>query len=365
MSRRTAPIPDPCDLSFSGGIRHPDLWLWDSWTIQSGEGHLHLYCLALSRTDFDGSAILPRQRNDHSFHIRHFRSADNGLSWRDQGVAIQPGGASDGADAFNVWSGSVIMGKTGQTLFGYTGVRNISPARTFLQTICVGAGPTPDAMTTVPAAAISCPLRDYDQITRLGFYLGPLDRLGDRAGEEGGPIMAWRDPFLVRDHNDELNAFWSAKIGPTRPAIARARLTEGPAGVSMTELLPPIELPDAAEYTQSEVPKLYHDKASDLWLLLVSACNRQYEGQPDSEVEFQQRLYTSTSLDGQWESALVSGSVLTGLDGMFGCSLVDHDLVAGTLSVLGPFTEQAGPEKQLSFPPVRNVSLTSVSGPAA
>ena len=177
--------------------------------------------------------------------------------------------------------------------------------------------------------------------------------------------MAWRDPFLVRDHNDELNAFWSAKIGPTRPAIARARLTEGPAGVSMTELLPPIELPDAAEYTQSEVPKLYHDKASDLWLLLVSACNRQYEGQPDSEVEFQQRLYTSASLDGQWESALVSGSVLTGLDGMFGCSLVDHDLVAGTLSVLGPFTEQAGPEKQLSFPPVRNVSLTSVSGPAA
>jgi hypothetical protein len=324
-----------------------------------GGGILHLYSLALSRTDFDGAPIFPPQRNDHSFHIRHFRSEDDGRTWSDQGMVIQPGGAADGADACNVWSGSVLQDRTGQTLFGYTGIRDISPDRPFLQTICVGTGVAPGVMTEAPAAAISCPLRDYDQIKALGFYLGPKARLGDRAGEEGGPIMAWRDPFLVRDRNGELNAFWSAKLGPAIPAIARARLAEGPAGIAIAELLPPIELPDATEYTQSEVPKIYFDKASGLWLLLVAACDRAFEGQPDSKVNFQQRLYTSPTLDGSWASALVSGSRLTGVDYVFGASLIDHDLVTGMLSVFGPFTEQAGPEHQLSFPVVRTLDVKS------
>jgi len=63
MSRRTAPIPAPHAQPFQAGIQHPDLWLWDSWTLQGVEGSLHLYCLALSQTGFDGSLILPGQRN--------------------------------------------------------------------------------------------------------------------------------------------------------------------------------------------------------------------------------------------------------------------------------------------------------------
>ncbi|MAN67153.1 hypothetical protein [uncultured Hyphomonas sp.] len=364
MSRRTAPIPAPHAQPFQAGIQHPDLWLWDSWTLQGAEGDLHLYCLALSRTGFDGSSILPCQRNDHSFHIRHFISDDEGASWRDAGMAIAPGNAEDGADTHNVWSGSVLAGRDGQILFAYTGIREVSAERPFLQTICIGRGTAPDAMTHAPPAAISCPARDYDQITELGFYVGPRDRLGDRAGEEGGPIMAWRDPFLVRDHDGELNAFWAAKIGPTAPAMARARLAETPEGVALAELLPPIELPHASEYTQSEVPKLSFDKGTQRWLLLISASDRMYEAQPDAEVRQHQRLYASDTLDGPWSPALASGSLLTGLDYMFGSSLVGHDMSRGMLSLLGPYTEQAAPEKQLSFPMVRNLDVTPAFRPA-
>ena len=331
--------------------------------MSSSDGALHLYCLALSRTDLNGFPILPPQRNDHAFHVRHFRSDDAGATWRDLGVAVEPGNTVDGADARNVWSGSVLADGSGSTLFGYTGIRDISPERPFLQTICIGRGDTPAEMTMPPTGAISCPLRDYDQITELGYYLGPRDRLGDRSGEEGGPIMAWRDPYLVRDHSGELNAFWSAKIAPTVPAIARARLAEGTDGVTLAELLPPIELPDAASYTQSEVPKLYFDAGARCWLMLVSACDRMFEGQPDTDVKLQQRLYSSATLSGAWSPALETGSLLPELEFIFGASLVAHDLSKGTLSVLGPFTEQAGQDRQLSFPGIRELTVTPALKP--
>jgi hypothetical protein len=349
------PLPPPSPLTFEGGIRHPDLWLWDSWTLEDA-GALHLYCLALSRTGADGLPITPPQRNDHAFHIRHFISADGGARWRDLGPAMTPGGAGDGADARNVWSGSVLRLHDGRYAFGYTGLRAGGPGRRFLQTICIGFGATPDRMDTPPAHALSCPLRDHRAIREAGYYLPEAGNLGADAGEEGGPILAWRDPFLLMTPDGVLHAYWSAKIAPTRPAIAHARLRLQADGFAIASLSAPITLPDAHEYTQAEVPKLYPD-GSGGWLLLISSCDRLYEGQPDSAVRQQQRLYRGPSPLGPWTPAQGSGAVLSGLDFQFGASLTGVGPHGRSIDVLGPFTENGGPQRQLTFPPVRRLTL--------
>lgn len=325
--------------------------------MQEPSGIWHLYCLALSRTTESGSPILPPQRNDHAFHIRHFMSSDAGTSWRDMGPVLLPGNIQDGADERNIWSGSVFQLNDQQVAFGYTGVRECGSDRQFVQTICVGTGPNPTTVTDFTSTPISCPIRDYDAIRTLGYYLGPLETLGSNAGEEGGPIMAWRDPFLFRTNEGRLHAFWSAKRAPTVPVIAHARLTESNGQILLDELLPPIDLPDALLYTQAEVPKVYRDPSSGDYVLLISACNRMFEGQPDGEINQEQRLYRSADIRGPWLPICESNSLLTGLDFMFGSSLTEFDLGIGELKILGPFTENAGPERQLSFAPTVTLKL--------
>lgn len=369
MGSKTAPIPIACEALFRGGIQHPDLWLWDSWTMQEPSGIWHLYCLALSRTSESGAPIRPPQRNDYAFHIRHFMSSDAGTSWRDMGALLVPGNMQDGADERNVWSGSVYPLSDQRVAFGYTGVRECGPDRQFVQTICVGTGPTPAAPTEFTSAALSCPLRDYDTIRAMGYYLGPRQALGSNSGEEGGPILAWRDPFLFRSDDGQLHAFWSAKRAHTVPVIAHAKLKESNGQVLLDELMPPIELPDAYLYTQAEVPKVYRDPSTGDYVLLVSACNRMFEGQPDSEINQEQRLYRSVDLRGPWLPVCERSSLLGGLDFMFGSSLVELSLDMGELKIVGPYTENGGPDRQLSFSPTvtlkLDLSLTGVDAQTA
>lgn len=243
----------------------------------------------------------------------------------------------------------------GRVAFGFTGVRDHGADQRFLQTICVATGPDAYSIDSMPKAAISCPLRDYDAIVGKGFYLGPHASLGSDLGEEGGPIMAWRDPFLFSDSAGDLQAIWSAKISPTRPAIAHARLKRDGKNVLLDELSSPIELPDADLMTQAEVPKLYRDPGSGDFLLMVSACDRRYEGQPDSELTHYHRLYRSTDVLGPWRAITSDNSKLPGLDGLFGGSIIGHDPALGSFKILGPYTENAGPEKQLQFAKPREV----------
>lgn len=356
LNHPTAPIPDALDTVFQGGIRHPLLWLWDSWTMWDN-GALHLYCLALSRTGHDGSAIHPPQRNEHGFHVRHFVSTDAGSHWRDLGAVLTPGLAGDGADQRNVWSGSVTRLSDGDIAFGYTGLREMGDDRRFLQTICVGLGSWPGEMDRPPTTAISCPLRDYDMIRDQGYYLAPKSTLGAAAGEEGGPILAWRDPFLMEGKNGDLHAFWSAKTGPIEPAIAHATLVRRGGELVLDKLSQPVKLPDGAAFTQAEVPKVYPDPAGGGYLLLVSACSRMFEGQPDSEVRQEQRLYRAPALTGPWVPAMPGGSLIDGLDTLFGSSIIAMYGDTGKIDIIGPYTENAGGEAQLSFSQKRNVSI--------
>lgn len=357
MYYKTAPIPVATNFVFKNGIDHPDLWLWDSWTLHDPSGTLHLYCLALSKSTEDDTPITPPERNDYVFHVRHFVSTDAGTSWHDHGAVMTAGQVTDGSDARNVWSGSVLGLEDGRVAYGFTGIRDCGADRSFLQTICVATGPSPHEIDDLPPSAISCPFRDYDEIVGKGFYLGPREQLGSNMGEEGGPIMAWRDPFLFEDQAGHLHAVWSAKISPTVPAIAHARLKRNGRHISLVELSPPIELPDADLMTQAEVPKVYRDPVSGDWLLMISACDRRYEGQPDSELTHFHRLYRSANIQGPWVSVQLEDSKLTGLGGLFGASLLQHDLSSGSLTVLGPFTENAGPEKQLRFAEPRTTNI--------
>lgn len=325
--------------------------------MQEPDGAWHLYCLALSKVHSDGTAITPPQRNDFTFHVRRFLSDSSGRSWRDMGAMMQPQQVADGADSRNIWSGSTLRLDRETVAFGFTGVRDCGAHRRFMQSICVATGTTAGRAERMPEAALSCPQRDYDSIISEGYYLGPRELLGRNDGEEGGPIMAWRDPFLFAGPDGQLHAVWSAKVSPTTPAIALARLKREGGQIKLAQLYAPIELPDAHLMTQAEVPKVYRDPASGDFLLLVSACDRRYEGQPDTELTHIHRLYRSPDLHGRWTCFGRGSSALPGLDGLFGASVVAHDASEGRFSFLGPYTENAGHEKQLQFADIVKVEV--------
>ncbi len=352
----SAAIPPPSAITFQGGINHPELWLWDSWTLRQ-DNRLHLYCLALNRVAADDTPIEPNDRNQFAFHIRHFVSGNDARTWTDRGCVMQPGASQDGSDQRNIWSGSVAELADGRTLYAYTGIREAARQRTFLQSICLGIGPSPDTQEDVFEQALSDPERDYEAIRAAGYYLGPQASLGQDDGEEGGPILAWRDPYVFIDSDAMIHLFWSAKAGPKTPAVAHATLRQDGTRFVLDQLHPPILLPDSQALTQAEVPKIYHDEKRGLYYLLIAACNRLYEGQPDHEVSKQHRLYKSTSLDGPWQLNRRETSLLPELSGLFGASIIDTDFETGDFRFLGPYTEMAPPAQQLSFSGARVINI--------
>jgi hypothetical protein len=360
--QRNAAIPEPVALRFSAGIRHPELWLWDSWLCER-DGVLHLYCLALNRKDSLGVAIAPAERNYFNFHVRRFTSDDCGATWLDRGCFLKPASADNCADARNVWSGSAAILPDGRCLFAYTGVRALAANRAFLQTLCAAACDAPDRFASSPAKALSCPLRDYDLIIAAGYYLGPRDKLGGNDGEDGGPILAWRDPFVFVDERKIVNLFWSAKTGPSTPALGHATLIESSAGFRIDALSSPIALPDAGRFTQAEVPKIYRDARTGQYLLLIAACDRLFEGQPDAEVSKVQRLYVGPSALGPWRPYNGGDSLLAGLDKLFGASVLRIE--DGELKIVAPYTEQAEASLQLTFAPLRTLKWARPTGERA
>ena len=340
-------VPPPCDLIFEGEIRHPDLWLWDSWTTQDEE-NIHLYCLALARSNTDGIEVQPADRNLYPFHVRHFFSKDKATTWKDLGVSVIPGRVMDGADARNIWSGSILKLRNGKHAFGFTGIRELPEGRSFLQSLCVGYGSSFEAMDQSISEPFCCPIRDYKLIRDTGYYLGPIEDIGSQYGEAGGPILAWRDPYLFYDAQSRLRAVWAAKVGPSSSAIGHAVLRETENMIEMETLLPPIILPDAENFTQAEVPKIYFDKSTSSYVMMISCCDRRYEGQPDSEVTHGLRLYQARDPDSPW-LAVMPNNLIMNADCIFGASLIDINMSERCLVLMGPYTENAGSERQLSF----------------
>ena len=359
MAARTGlvDIPPPSAGLFRHGITHPDLWLWDAWTFELG-GTLSLFTLALARRNSKGDAVTPADRNDYQFHVRQFHSQDGGATWRDKGAFLSPGPAAGGVMTHNIWSGSAIL-SDGRLIFGFTGVRKPAQGRSFLQSICL-LPVAPDMAAPEPSdtIAISDPEMNYQEITDAGYYLGPEEALGDDKGEEGGPILAWRDPFLFARADGSIEAFWAAKISATAPAVAHARLTrQGDA--FRCELLAPITLPDGADFTQAEVPKIYRDPDGAGYLLLISTCNRLREDQPDAEVSKEMRLYRAARPEGPWRPYRGDDSIIPGAEHLFGGALTSFERGANTATLIAPYTEMATAEKQLTFAPPVTIDLRS------
>lgn len=349
-------VPAAHDKPFTQGIRHPDLWLWDSWCYTEN-GCTHLYCLALGRKTVRGDLIRPQDRNQYPFHIRHFTSTNEGQTWSDQGSIMSPSMDAQSFCNRNIWSGCIKPISKTQKLVSFTGIRELDSQHQFLQAIGVALsndGQNIDARQDQP---LSCPRRDYDEITKAGYYLGPRQELGANKGENNGPILAWRDPFIFVDDNNEIQLFWSAKIAPRESAIAHVSLQQHGTGFAIKTLHPPMQLPDGQNITQAEIPKIHHDKTTGKYYLLVSACDRLYENQPDQEISKTLRLYTSKSLRGPWQSYRPKSSIIPGLAHCFGASIISANFEKNTMNLICPLTEMAPPNLQLSFAPVQTICI--------
>lgn len=342
---------------FKNGIIHPDYWLWDSWSTSNGKGEHDFYCLSISKVDDRGKVIQPSQRNNHAFHIRKFRTYDAGVTWSDFGPVLSPSESEDMSYSRNVWSGSAIPFRNGKTLHGFTGIETIDDIHPFMQSICFGFSSDTEHEITPLERATLHPRRDYQFIRNKGYYLDSIDRLGHKNGEAGGPIMAWRDPFLYQTQDNNIHCFWSAKSTPTTPVIAHAILEVSGNDVNIQKLMEPMSLPDSHEFTQAEVPKVMYSPTKQLYYLMIASCDRLREGQADDEVSKQQRLYVSRQIRGPWEPYRSETSIMPGLKHRFGCSVLSSDFTREEVQLMCPVTEQSDEAPILSISGPDSVSI--------
>jgi hypothetical protein len=221
-------------------------------------------------------------------------------------------------------------------------------------------GDAPRASDTV---VISDPEAQYDEITRAGYYLGPREHLGDDGGEGGGPILAWRDPFLLARADGSIDVFWAAKTTATAPAVAHARLTRHE-NTFRCDLLTPISLPDGGDFSQAELPKVYRDPETAGYVLLLSTCNRLHEEQPDDQISKEMRLYRAAAPEGPWRPYRESASIIPGVKHLFGGAFSSIDRNSKSATLIAPYTELSAAEIRLTFAPPIAVDLQAEHGAA-
>jgi len=341
-------IPPPFDHIFENGINHPSLYLWDAWSYVEAD-RIHLYCLAISKLKPDGTPLQPIERNDFPFHVRHFTSENAGKNWKDEGCFLKLETWSRKLKCYTIWSGSIEVLPDNLKLFAFTALEKVDAKLKFLQNIVLatsGDGYTVDHIADI---AVSSPHRDWKEITSSGYYLDVPEKLGSNEGECGGPILAWRDPFVFLDNDNKVNLFWGGKISPTRSALVRAELKNNGALYKIDKLFPPVTVPDAHEFTQLELPKVLHDQEKGLYYLIISSCNRLYEGQSDKEVDKGVRIYQSNSIDGPWKAL---GGKILGSKNLFGPTVLKTDFKNNRLLCIAPYTDAAEDNLSLTFSPV-------------
>lgn len=210
-------IPPPYDQVFENGICHPLLYLWDAWSYME-EDVLHLYCLAISRMKPDGTHLQPIDRNEFPFHIRHFISKNNGINWKDEGCILSTEMWSESFNYHTIWSGSISALPDGKKLVAFTALEEVDEDHRFLQNIALAISDDGYTIDQILDLGLSSPRKDWELITKKGYYLDEPQNLGSNNGEGGGPILAWRDPFVFVDRDDKINLFWGGKVGHAESA---------------------------------------------------------------------------------------------------------------------------------------------------
>jgi hypothetical protein len=346
-------IPPPHFTEFENGISHPLLYLWDAWSYRENE-ILHLYCLAVSKLRPDNTPLNPIERNNFPFHIRHFTSKNNGRSWKDEGCFLESAELTNSHDYYTIWSGSVKLLPDDKKLVVFTGLKKVDAEHAFVQDIALAISDDGYVVNRIQKKVISSPDRDWKEITGLGYYLDSPEKLGNINGEMNGPILAWRDPFIFLDENEQINLFWGGKVSARKGALVRALLSKNEDGYSIKKLFPPVTVPDGDQFTQLELPKVLYDKERELYYLIISSCNRLYEGQSDSEVDKGVRIYKSESIEGPWDPL---GDKILGKEHLFGLTVLDSDFKNNRLLCIAPYTDAAVDHLSLTFSPVFYVHL--------
>lgn len=352
-------IPIAHEEVFKDGIRHPLLYLWDAWSYCEDD-IIHLYCLAVNRQKKDGTVMDPSQRNSFPFHIRHFTSRDDGKTWKDEGCFLKPRLGEEKHDSKTIWSGSVEPLPNGKKLVAYTGLYEVDQDHNFLQNIALAISNDGFEIDRVADEPLSSPKRDWAEITNKGYYLDLPEKIGHNEGESGGPILAWRDPYVFIDMYERIHLFWGAKIGAHQNAMAHALLESDGDMFRIARLYPPTTLPDGTDFTQLELPKILYDAEDGLYYLIVSTCNRLFEGQSDEEVDKNVRLYRSSSIEGPWEPYGKNGSIILGAEHLFGMTVLKADFAKKRLLCIAPYTDAATNQFRLTFSPAFYVNLDPV-----
>jgi len=349
-------IPPPSVLDFKNGIRHPSLYLWDAWSYVE-EDRIHLYCLAISKTKPDDTPLQPIERNNFPFHIRHFTSENNGKSWKDEGCFLETKPWSNKHNFYTIWSGSIETLPDGKKLVAFTALEKVDSNHPFLQNIAIATSNDGYGVDQILDIALSSPRKNWQEITDMGYYLDVPEKLGHSAGENGGPILAWRDPFIFLGKNEEINLFWGGKVSSKKGALVRAILVKSGTTYKIAKLCPPVTVPDGNEFTQLELPKILFDKDKKRYYLIISTCNRLYEGQLDEEVDKGVRIYQSKTINGPWETL---GEKILGSQKLFGLTVLKADFKHNRLLCIAPYTDAANENLRLTFSPVFYVHLDNL-----
>lgn len=254
----------------------------------------------------------------------------------------------------------------GSVLAAYTGIDEVDEQNIFRQNLAAGIVDNSDRFDEKSGQLLLCPVRDEEKIRAAGYFMSGREQLGNRDGEQSGPILAWRDPFFFSDSkqqsvDEQLLMIWAAKSSATQAAIGMASIKiDANNRMSVESMCAPILLPDGDKFTQIELPKIYFDSVKDRYILIVATTTRESESQSDEQVVKRVRLYTSNSIDGDWVSGGTKDSALEGIDNLFGVTVLTTDFAAQKLRCIAPFTEAASTHDELTFAPVFEINLSQV-----
>jgi len=249
-------------------------YIWDSWIVED-EGTLHRYALSAPT-----KGITPNERHQHAF-VRHAVSKDSGASWKDLGAAIEPQPMGTWPDHV-IWTSSVLLRKDAEG------------KKEFLMFITGRSGGDEDWTQQIGLARS----RDGQHFSVPEVILSPQETLGYDISDGDGIIMAWRDPFLIRDPKDgRWHMLFSAKskdgCGVIRPTVGHAVAEDE--SLTHWSLRPPMELPQY--YRQVEVPYMLH-RNGRYYLFVSTQANPRMEANAGKEAAF--RGYVGDSITGPW-----------------------------------------------------------------
>jgi len=164
----------PIDLSGVYKVERFDTW--DNFVIEAAEGVLHRYALCATEG-------LEQERHLQAA-LRHAVSTDNGVSWQDLDVVLEA--SRDGR-----WPDLVIWGSNGV-------YRDVPGGGKEFLLFVTGRSKADGELQRIGLAKSD----DGHEFSRPKVILDPTSRMGYDITGDDNVLMAWRDPFVFRDHDD-------------------------------------------------------------------------------------------------------------------------------------------------------------------